>query len=956
MLGGDPSSFFGRERQLLDLATHLDGIGKATSPLILVEGEPGIGKSALARAVTSAAEARGFQILGSSADELKGHLSFGLIEGCFGQDIRSASGSIFPATVVGNRSSGQPALSDAELVVSERIIEMVEELTARAPLLLVLEDLHWADPSSIYVLRRLHHHASSLPLMMLCTARPMPRPAELQRLISELPADAILKLGPLDSTAIEELTTLCLGASPGEKLRAQLEMTGGNPLFVLEMIDALRSEGSLHEVAVASTSGPTDKHAVVVDADHIAAPPSLLVTILRRLSIFPPETLRMLGLATVLGMRFRPARLADLARAHPAEVTKALSEAERSGVLLEQEEDMVFAHELVREALYSDLAAPLRAALHREAARVLLAAAAPAGIVAEHLLRGAEAGDEEAASQLAQAARSLVELSPADAVVLLTKAVELCRPTSPLLVDVRADLAIALLGSGDYEAGEAACREALTHGVDGQRQAALRRGLVESLLQRGLVDQVVSEVKAASGESNLVERASLLGVAAMAEVFRERFDEARALADDTARAAALSGVAAFEVQALITRSLIAEREGKVLEAVQLATQAVARAESGGSRSDHIPLPHNALAMFLIDADRFTDALSVVARGIEIHESFGNLGVIPIFHVIGGFARFWSGDWDMAEVDLDTGLALASETGTGWKAAARGLRAIIALGRLEVDKAREEISLAGKELAAGEVGYRLEWLALAHKLLLASGKGSTAPFAQLGPPDLAGFVSREATVAMSAVAPVLTRFSVSDGQIDLAGQVAGAARRLAEKNPTVLGIVTSARACQATVSPDPLALAACVGDYRAARRPIEAAFAAEEAAVAFAAASRRPEASAYLEDALEAWRSLEAPALASMASRRLALAGVHSKSPDHPRKVAHGWGSLTPAELTVLRMVAERRSNREIAAMLSISRRTVETHVSHILLKTGLSSRIELADGACQHFGWHLRLE
>jgi len=949
-------ALFGREPEVQQVVSRLDEVRAGGADLLLIEGEPGIGKSALLEAVSSLGVARGFQVVSAGAEELKGHVAFGLWRDCFGSEISLVVESLSVAFEGKGllRSSSGP--SEAEIVVTERVIEMVEERVSRSPLLLVFEDLHWADSSSIYVLRRLQHHASSWPLMTLCTARPLPRPAELGRFASQLGGEGIMKLGPLDTAGVEELAAFHLGASLGPNLRGQLQMTGGNPLFVLEMIETLRSEGSLREVTADAVNRSAYEGTVVVDSGQIAAPPSLLVTILRRLSVFSQETLSMLGLASVLGMRFRPARLADLAKAHPAEVAKVLAEAKRSGLLLEQGEDMVFTHELVREALYFDLAAPVRVALHREAARVLLASQAPAGIIAEHLLRGAEMGDEEAAGQLAGAARSLMELSPADAVVLLTKAVELCRPASPLLVGIRAELAIALLSAGDWKAGEATCREALTHGADAQHRADLRRGLVESLLQRGLVDEVVSEVSAFSDELDPAARASLLGVAAMAEVFRGRLDEARAMADEVTRVAGFSGTPAFEVQALVTRSLIAERAGEVLEALRLATQAVARAESAGSRGDHIPMPHNALAMFLVDADRFTEAISVVARGIEIHESLGNLSAIPILHVIGGFARFWSGDWDLAEVDLDTGLALASEMGTGWTAAARGLRSIIALGRLEMERARDEIILAGKALAAGEVGYRLEWLTLGHALLLASDPSTSVTLDQLGSLNLADILSGGAAVAMSAAAPVLTRVSLSDGQRDLATQLTGLACRLAERNPTIPGIVACARACQGVISSDPVALAACVGDYRKAGRPVEAAFVAEEAAVAFAAAGRRSEAGTYLEDALEAWRALKAPGLASMASRRLALVGVHAKSPLHQPKATHGWGSLTPAELTVLRLLAERRTNREIAGVLNISRRTVETHVSHILDKTGLVSRIELADGARQHFGWHLRLE
>ncbi len=998
----DPPVLVGRASELGDLVRRLELLDSAGAQFVLVEGEPGIGKSALARSLAHVAAARGYRVLSANADELGGRRPFGLLTDCLGQALES-SGPAEPLAPAGagprvSTGPGLPAqpsgpesmqrslaersfsMAQVELVASDRAIEVVEELVASAPLVMVLEDLHWADPSSLFVLRRLHRHASSLPVAVVCTARLLPRPAELHGLASDFGRGGIVSLGPLERPAVDELAVLSLGASPGPNLRAQVDMAGGNPLFVLEMIGALRAEGLLHEVSPATpvAGGPPGKPTGgrsqgVIDVDQVAPPPSLLVTLLHRLSFLPAGTLRLLGLAAVLGTRFGPARLADLAGEPLAQVAGALGEATRAGLLRDQGDDLAFSHELVREALYDDIARPLRSALHREAARVLSGAGAPAGIVAEHLLRGAEPGDEEAASQLAGAARSLAEASPAEAVELLTRAVELCRPASPLLLDMRADLAVAMLWSGDAEAGEAACRQALVHGAGGQRRAALQRCLVESLLRRGQVAEVVSEVQSATGEAVAgeavagaaasmeaasVEHAPLLGMAAMAQVFLGHFDEARALAEKVARAGAISGITAFEVQASITEALVAERESNVLQAVQSATRAVALAESGGSRMDHSPLPQHALAMFLVDADRFADALSVVARGIEVHESFDNQSALPILHVIGGFARFWSGDWDLAEVDLDTGLALAGETGTGWRAAARGLRAIVALGRTGMDEARRQLALAESELAAGEAGYRLEWLALGQALCLA-GEGRTSAALGAMKPVVRSWLSAGPSAAMAAVAPAAVRFAMSEAAAGAAGvahEVAGAASRLAEANPTIAGIAASDRACRAAVARDAVELAACAEDYRRSGRPFEAALASEEAAAAFAAAGRRAESREALDDALGAYDSLGAPGLAGIASLRLAAAGVHPRRPAAHARDAYGWGSLTASEQNVLRLLAERRSNKEIATELTISRRTVETHVSHILAKTGLSSRIELADGARRHFGWRLRLE
>ncbi|MHB1850252.1 MAG: ATP-binding protein, partial [Acidimicrobiales bacterium] len=404
----------GRSTVLDELVGLVERARSGGAQLVVVEGEAGIGKSILADALGDAAGRRGFRVLRAAADELGGRQSFGLIAGFLG-----ARWLFEPAEVLDTRGE-EPALPGygprrpgVELQASEAAIAAIEVLCAEGPVAIVLEDLHWADPSSLFVLRRLLRHVASLPLALVGTMRPAPCPEELAKLVGDLGAPGRKVLGPLDDVAVETLARERMGAAPGTRLQAQLSLAGGNPLFVLELLETLGLEGALHHQAGPEGAAP------VVEVEHAEIPPSLLLTIVRHLSFLPSDTLRLLSVAAVLGVGFSPAHLAAVTGRPIVELLVSLGDAMTAGLLKEDGEDLSFRHELLREALYMDLPLGVRSALHRDAARELVRLGVPAGLLAEHALRGAERGDDDAVRLLHDAARQLAAEAPGTAVDLI---------------------------------------------------------------------------------------------------------------------------------------------------------------------------------------------------------------------------------------------------------------------------------------------------------------------------------------------------------------------------------------------------------------------------------------------------------------------------------------------------------------------------------------------------------
>src|SRR5262249_10623892 len=163
-----------------------------------------------------------------------------------------------------------------EYQVHDRLLALVERLCSTRPLAMAIENLQWADPSTLLFLHRLARHADQLPLLLLLTSRPLPRHRDLAQLVPSLwqrGGPQPLARGPLGSDELTALVRTLAGGEPGPNLVRQVRATGGNPLFVGELLAALGQADSIR-----ATDGGT------VEIDGVALPSSLALTILHRLS------------------------------------------------------------------------------------------------------------------------------------------------------------------------------------------------------------------------------------------------------------------------------------------------------------------------------------------------------------------------------------------------------------------------------------------------------------------------------------------------------------------------------------------------------------------------------------------------------------------------------------------------------------------------------------------------
>lgn len=925
----------GRTAETRELAEAVDRATAGLGGVVVVEGEAGIGKSRLVEEGVRTAHASGFEVCLAVADELASRRPFAVLSealdlGRVGDPDRAAVAGLLSEDAGFARPDRSAGLGYR---LGEAIAALVERLSARSPVLLVCEDLHRADTASVTCLARIGRICAPLPVLVLVTVRPSPRSPELAAVLDGLVASGSphttrrLALGPLAEADLPDLATAAVGAVPGPDLRDQLARAGGNPLFTLELLGALAQAGAL------TADGGT------VEIDTAVDPAGMPLTILHRIGFLSQEVLDLLATASVLGATFTVSDLALVSGRSVADLVAPLREALAALVLAERGEQLVFRHDLVRDALYADLPAALRTGLHRDLARALAAAGQPPGRVAAHLLRGAEAGDGEAVRWLHRAAEEVTARAPAVAVELLEHALGLADPADPVRGRLAADRAVALMLAGRPE-GEQACRDVLVERAAPEREGVLRWLLLRTMLIRGRAAEAVQHIDAALAmrSASAAETAHYLASSSFARLVLGRLDDALALAEEAIATAPADDVPAVS-ESLHAKAQVLLFRGRSEESAELAVRAVAALDADGAPRG----PQTATAtagLMLVVADRPADGRSMLRRGIRLNEALGAPSGIALNQVALADALFLTGEWDDAESEIAATVALV-EDGPAWPVMSLGILALIALHRDDPAAAGRRLAAAQAALTGGAGAMRVHRMLLAGGLLAeATGRHAEGLAALVSGWDRLAAAGIES--AFPELGPELARRLVPAGDRDRAADVAAAVQRCAAANPGVPTIRGAARLCRGLVDDDPDAVLGAVAAYREGAQPLGRAQACEDAAAVLARAGRVGEALDALREAREVYERLGARRGLSRTGAALRALGVRRGGGGPRRRATSGWDALTPTEARVAALVAERLSNPEIAGRMFLSRRTVETHVSHALAKLGVRSRIELA--------------
>src|SRR5215831_16742153 len=533
----------GREIEIQAFGETLDRVAAGGAAIVLVEGEAGIGKTRLLAEVLEDAAGRGMRVAAGRAEELERTRPFGVLAAAFEC----------------SRSSPDPRrVAIAGLLAAPD----TGELALAGPVVLGLDDLQWADPSSLLTVGALARRLTGLPVGVIGCLRPSPRGAELDRLAGALEAAGArhLVLHPLTGEAVTGLVAQAVAAEPGPRLLAQVSGAAGNPLFVTELLGALAQEGAI------TTAGGRAEVAETV------LPPTLRLTILRRLSFLPEPALQALRSASILGSGFSLTDLATVTGRPAVNLSVVLAEAIRARVLDDDGARLRFRHELIRDAIYQDLTGSVRRALHREAGQRLAEAGAPALQVAEHLARGATTGDTNAITWLARAARQAAPRSPDVAADLLGRAAALMTPGDPGRDRLLTEQASSLMWAGQITDAETACRSLLARDLDPSLEGAVRICLGRALLSAGRARDSLCELERVCQSPPLTsaERAEALAWASLARLRLLDLDGTAAAAGEARSAAASARDHAATSIAMGSLAVVSEVRGHLQEALQIA--------------------------------------------------------------------------------------------------------------------------------------------------------------------------------------------------------------------------------------------------------------------------------------------------------------------------------------------------------------------------------------------------
>ena len=361
-------TLIGRDSELAVLAALVAEVAAGRGSSVLIEGEPGIGKSALVRMALAETAGAGCQVFWGAGDELGQALPLlPLLEGL---QVREPSANPRRNTIIRllrGEVASDPG-TDVSAALAEQLLALITEQCAVRPTILVVDDLQWADQASITLWGRLARSVRQVPLLLVGMMRPVPQRDDLLALRRAVGDAARLQLTGLTEAAVAELVAALAGGEPDGNLLRLAGGAAGNPLYLTELVAAL-----------ARSSSVTITGAGAAELTNDSAPGSLSAAIADRLGFVPAPVRAVLRAAALLGVDFAVPDLAMVLDRGVAELIPAIDEARVAGVLAENGNGLGFRHPLIRAALYDEIPVPVRAAWHRDAGRALAEAGAPGG-------------------------------------------------------------------------------------------------------------------------------------------------------------------------------------------------------------------------------------------------------------------------------------------------------------------------------------------------------------------------------------------------------------------------------------------------------------------------------------------------------------------------------------------------------------------------------------------------
>jgi DNA-binding CsgD family transcriptional regulator len=923
-----------RETELEAIRAAVDHASAGAGRLLVIEGPAGIGKTRLLHAARETANEASMQVLHARGAELEREFPYGIVRQLFepalagipGEErglLMSGAAKVVEPLLAQGEPFPLPAVGDSSFPILHGLYWLTANVAERRPVLLAIDDAHWADLESLRFLHYLAGRLEEAPVLLALTARPTEPSAHddvIAAILSD-PAAEVVRPAPLSETATAVLVRSALGAHAADEFcEACHHASSGNPFVLHDLLSELRIEGvAPTEAAAADVAGVTPK---IVSR-----------TVLLRLARLPQDALGLAQATAVLGDGAELRDAAALAGIDDASASEA-ADSLVSVDLLAPGRPLSFVHPLTRAAIYNDLPVGKRSKAHTAAARLLATRGADPDAIAAHLLVSDRAGDAETVELLRAAASRALERGAPDAADRYLRRAWAEPPPPDVRNPLMVELVIALSRSAEPPTAE--LRETLIAELVSAPEVLMTcaRELAWVLAGTGYP----ADASAVLGRA--IEAASETGTIELALQF-----EVQRLFVDLARP--------NEIKARMERYGERVEPGTSAERLWLAVEAWRLMLIGENALQAAELARRALAGWQIFAEQPASPITgqlilvlVVAEDFEFAEralevmlaGARTIGSTPLEGISLGLRselEFRRGMIAGAAADARTAIEIARTHGflpavplvISWITQA-------SIERGELKEAKRELERCGM---AVEVPDQLSftpillWRARVERGL---GKGRRAL------EDLREIGRREARSETSffpwdsEAAEVLAALGELDEAQSLAERGLERARRWGTRSR--LGHAMRSLGLVAGGDAGIEHLRAAVELLEESPAGLEHMRALTELGGALRRAGRRADARQPLRQALELARRRGALAIAQRAHEELAATGEKLRP-----LVAVGVESLTPSERRIAGLAAEGLTNREIAQTLFLSVKTVESHLRGAYRKLDIRSREDL---------------
>jgi len=913
----------GRDAELATIGVQLARVRSGTGAVVLVEGEPGMGKSRLLAESARIARRLGFRVGLGAADPY-----------AVAVELAPLMTALFDGP--------EPLLDRAQLpdlrsVAAQRywllqdLQAMLEEAAAHEPLLVSLDDQQWADSGTSAALRALPGRLAALPVGWIVAYRPDQGSGQFLSAVDYLEHDGAEKivLGPLDEAAVAQLAADVMDASPSQTLLDLVRGARGSPFLLMEVLSGLRDEE-----LVRFESGEVD----LVEA---RLPRRVRFTMRERLRGVSPLAREAATVAASLARRFSFSDLAKMLDQPPSALLGPVDELIECGMLVENGDRLAFRHDLTRDAVRESVPVSARQAIDRQAADVLLARGATPVEVATQLATSAEPGDEEAISLLLRASEALATTDPSVGADLSHRALDLAPRRHPLRGPLITQTAVLLHLAGRVDEAKRFAETSLRDSLPSDQEADVLFSIA------GMVDTPPDARVAASRQAlALPELRTDAKARHLAALYYNllvggRWDEARAIQEQATAAVRAIDEPRSTLTLTLADTVSAYLDGRYDEALEM-TDAAAHLAAAARDWGRERLVQEWRCETRTVVDHVEESLRLAAEGIAAAHREHNGWGVRIFEIWRGRQLQQLGRLTDARAALD---------GQFSPDAARHYRGvldaagIVALGRIAIHTGDGRLQQRTTTLAHGLLddstpSYRRQaaWLlalhamaggdaSAAHEWLCALGEAGRTTILPLFPVD----VTDE---------PQLVRMALAVGDRELAARAVAQAQRRAERNAHVPTILATAAHARGLLDADDATLTHAVELFEMAPRQLARASALEDLGVIRLGNGATDGGIEALDAALIIYAEAEASWDAGRVRSRLRAHGVRRRMAPRDRPDA-GWAALTDTELAVARLVAEGLTNRAVAEQLFVSPHTVSSHLRNIFAKLGVNSRVAL---------------